>query len=209
MFCKNCGKEISDDSRFCEYCGANFAAGGAPPTGAPYVPPQQPAYYPPPQGYAPQQPYYPPQGYAPPQAGYYPPSYQPPKREGLFFKGIRHYADFHGRARRTEYWLFGLFYAVFGGLWMLLGFGILYAAGLREEQLQTGLIVTALIFQVFMILPQLAVTVRRLHDNGCSGWMILIGLIPYLGVILLFVLLCFFPGHRFPNKYGPDPKADI
>ena len=116
-----------------------------------------------------------------------------------YLKVLRQYADFSGRARRKEYWMFTLFNVIFGIAAMVLdnvlgiamgeiGYGPLYA-----------------IYALAMLIPGLAVAVRRLHDVGKSGWMILVALIPLVGAIWLLVLMVkdSDPGE---NGYGPNPK---
>lgn len=117
-----------------------------------------------------------------------------------YLKVLRQYSDFNGRARRKEYWMFVLFNFIFSvgavfldsilGLSMAGGYGIIY-----------------LIYMVVVIVPGIAVTVRRLHDIGKSGIMILVGLIPLVGAIWLIVLTA-SEGMHGPNQYGPDPKAN-
>jgi uncharacterized membrane protein YhaH (DUF805 family) len=107
---------------------------------------------------------------------------------------LHKYADFTGRARRSEYWYWTL--AVFiAYVVCLVLVEILRALGL--------LLLVVLILGV--IVPGLAVTVRRLHDTGRTGWWILIGLVPFGGIVLLvFVCLDSTP---VPNAYGPPPKS--
>ena len=104
------------------------------------------------------------------------------------------YATFDGRARRTEYWMFFLFY-----------FLIALAIGFVEAFIHLGGILSIL-FVLGMLVPSLAVTVRRLHDTTRSGWWILIALIPAVGtiILLIFMVLDSTPGD---NEYGPNPKA--
>jgi uncharacterized membrane protein YhaH (DUF805 family) len=104
------------------------------------------------------------------------------------------YATFDGRARRTEYWMFFLFY-----------FLIALAIGFVEAFIHLGGILSIL-FVLGMLVPSLAVTVRRLHDTTRSGWWILIALIPAIGtiILLIFMVLDSTPGD---NEYGPNPKA--
>ena len=114
------------------------------------------------------------------------------------------YANFSGRARRKEYWMFVLVQTiVMIGLMILdsflgldfelqgisLGYGYLYLIGL-----------------IVHFIPSLAVVVRRLHDVGKSGWFYFIFLIPLIGVLWLLVLYC-TEGQKQDNKWGPDPKA--
>lgn len=113
---------------------------------------------------------------------------------------LKNYAQFNGRARRKEYWMFVLFNIIFAIIAMsldnLLGFAI---AGIGYGPLY-GL------YTLAVAIPGLAVAVRRLHDVGKSGWMLLIALIPLIGAIWLLVLLVSDskPGE---NQYGPNPKA--
>ena len=103
------------------------------------------------------------------------------------------YTQFEGRARRTEYWYFTLFNA-------LISFVVGFVDGLLGANS-----ILILIYSLAILLPSLAICVRRLHDVGKSGWFYFIGLIPLVGVIWLFVLFC-TPGTIGSNEYGPDPK---
>ncbi|MBJ6368100.1 DUF805 domain-containing protein [Snuella sedimenti] len=110
------------------------------------------------------------------------------------------YANFQGRARRKEYWMFTLFNAIF-----MIATAIV--AGIIGQATDTPLFfLLYLVYILGIIIPSLAVTVRRLHDIGKSGWYYLVGLIPFIGGIWLFVLLV-TEGETGPNGYGPDPKA--
>lgn len=132
----------------------------------------------------------------------------------LMFQPIRKYADFSGRARRKEFWLFALliflieivFMALIsavGGQDLLMG----YPASANVPMSGPLMAVVLLHFAVMLALlvPSLAVTFRRLHDTNRKGWWILIGLIPLIGALVLFIfyLLDGTPG---PNRFGPDPK---
>lgn len=113
-----------------------------------------------------------------------------------FLKVVKdNYANFNGRARRKEFWMFALFYFIFAIVTSILD-GIIGLYGILTILLSLALIV-----------PSLAVTVRRLHDIGKSGWWIFIDLIPLVGPIWLLVLLI-QEGQHGPNEYGPDPKAE-
>ncbi|MEE0889497.1 MAG: DUF805 domain-containing protein [Bacteroidales bacterium] len=117
-----------------------------------------------------------------------------------FIKCIKQYADFKGRARRKEYWMFTLFYLLF-----LLPLALLVGI---EIGLEIEVPIFTILFVLFifaLIVPTYAVTARRLHDTGRSGWWILINFIPYIGGIWLFVLTCLDskPG---TNKWGDNPK---
>ena len=107
---------------------------------------------------------------------------------------IKKYAEFSGRARRKEYWMFILFN-------MLVAFGVNIVDAVlgMEGVLAAGYSLAALI-------PAWAVFTRRMHDIGKSGWWWLIGLIPLVGAIVLLVFACkdSEPGD---NAYGPNPKG--
>ena len=110
---------------------------------------------------------------------------------------MKKYADFSGRARRREYWMFSL-----SNFLILLALGFVCGVlGLAEGASALGSLYT-----LALLLPGLAVTVRRMHDTGHSGWMLLVNLIPIVGAIIFLVLLCSDskPGE---NKYGPNPKG--
>lgn len=118
-----------------------------------------------------------------------------------YLKVLRQYGDFKGRARRMEYWMFVLF-NVFISIILLI---IDNLVGIAFKDIDYGPLY--LTYCLFIIMPSLAVAVRRLHDSGRSGWWILISLIPFLGGIWLLVLLLMDsdPGD---NKYGPNPKIN-
>ncbi|MDR2209636.1 MAG: DUF805 domain-containing protein [Azoarcus sp.] len=93
-----------------------------------------------------------------------------------FIKCLKHYADFNGRARREEYWMFTLFSIIFSFVWMFLaalGFAISNDS-FEIIGLEPKLAIVQCYYGVLMFLPGLAVTVRRLHDIGRSGWLLLI-----------------------------------
>ncbi len=110
----------------------------------------------------------------------------------------KNYVNFQGRARRKAYWMFALFNII-----AIIALGVIEGAiGLSG---QSGYGILTGLYSLAIILPGLAVAVRRLHDTGRSGWWILIGLVPLVGPI---VLLVFFVQDSQPgsNQYGPNPK---
>jgi uncharacterized membrane protein YhaH (DUF805 family) len=121
---------------------------------------------------------------------------------------MKKYADFSGRARRKEYWMFVLFNLIFlvvaAILDNLFGTAFKIESGYGSQALPYGWLY--LIYALAVIIPGLAVCVRRLHDVGKSGWMLLIAFIPLIGAIWLLVLYC-TAGNQGDNQYGPDPKA--
>ncbi|MFG2181457.1 DUF805 domain-containing protein [Streptomyces abikoensis] len=106
---------------------------------------------------------------------------------------LKKYAVFSGRARRQEYWMFTLISTV-----------ISIVVAIAEGVLGTNSVIGT-VYVLAVLLPSLAVTVRRLHDTDRSGWWVLIGLIPVVGWIVLLVFTC-LDSQPQPNKYGPSPK---
>lgn len=108
------------------------------------------------------------------------------------------FAQFSGRARRSEYWYFTLF-----NILASIALGILDAI-FGTFSADAGMGVLGGLYTLAVIIPSLAVSVRRLHDTGRSGWWLLIALIPLVGLVLLvFMAQDSSPG---PNKFGPNPK---
>ncbi len=114
-----------------------------------------------------------------------------------FMEALRKYADFSGRSRRKEYWFFVLFYLIIYLVLAIVDTVILGSEGI-------GLLTT--LFALAMLIPGIAVSVRRLHDTGRSGWWILIGFIPFIGLIVLLVFY-FQDSQPGQNDYGPNPKG--
>lgn len=115
-----------------------------------------------------------------------------------YLTAFKKYAVFSGRSRRKEYWMFCLFSVIFSIAAMVLdsvlgttvgmGYGVIYG-----------------VYALAVLIPTLAVSVRRLHDVGKSGWFLLIGLIPIIGGIWLIILVC-SDSETGVTKYGPNPK---
>jgi uncharacterized membrane protein YhaH (DUF805 family) len=122
-----------------------------------------------------------------------------------YIKVLQQYADFNGRARRKEYWIYNIINSIIGGLLFFLD----YLLGTTIDFLDLGegnsLGILYLVYALFVFIPGLAVAVRRLHDVGKSGWMLLIALIPLIGAIWLLVLYL-TDSNPGENKYGPNPK---
>ena len=116
-----------------------------------------------------------------------------------YLKVLKQYADFSGRAMRKEYWMFALFNIIFCIAAMILD----NLLGLAIEGVGYGVIY--ILYMLAVLVPGLAVAVRRLHDVGKSGWMMFIALIPLIGAIWLLVLMVTDskPGD---NQYGANPK---
>jgi len=116
-----------------------------------------------------------------------------------FVKCMKQYAVFSGRARRTEFWMFALFNFIFAMIASIIDTAI----GSKLGILQFGIFY--LIYSLAVLIPGLAVSVRRLHDIGKSGWMVLINLIPLIGLIW-FIVLTVKDSQPGENQYGPNPK---
>lgn len=114
---------------------------------------------------------------------------------------LKQYANFNGRARRKEYWMFFLFNIIFSFAAAMLD----NLLGTANPELNYGVIY--ILYAIIMLIPSLAVGVRRLHDIGKSGWMMLVGIIPLIGAIWLLVLLV-TDSNPGENQYGPNPKED-
>ena len=117
-----------------------------------------------------------------------------------YIQALKRFADFKGRSRRKEYWIFALFNVLFSIITTLID----NAFGTDSFVYYLGLF--SLLYGLFVFIPFLAVSVRRLHDTGKTGWMLLIAIIPILGALWLLVLFA-TEGTRGTNMYGPDPKA--
>ena len=113
---------------------------------------------------------------------------------------LKRYTDFSGRSRRKEYWFF-----------VLGGFIVAVVLGLIEGILGlSGMVAGAYgpltaIFLLGIIVPSIAVQVRRFHDQDKSGWFVLLALIPFIGGLAVLVFMC-LEGTKGSNRFGPDPK---
>jgi uncharacterized membrane protein YhaH (DUF805 family) len=117
-----------------------------------------------------------------------------------YLAALKKYTDFSGRARRKEYWYFMLFNVIF-----------LIVATILDNLFKTtfenlGYGWFYLLYALAVLLPGIALVVRRLHDVGKSGWWYFIALIPLVGGIWLLVLMC-TDSQPGDNQYGPNPKA--
>lgn len=161
---------------------------------------------------------------------------------------LKRYAEFSGRSRRKEYWMFVLgmvlFYlalvllmtllmggAMLGALQGSADSGAEAGAGVMGAMLGGGIIgIVILLTWLFLLIPSIAVGVRRLHDIDRTGWWLMLGYGPYiLGIVfamvqsvelaailnivsligfLVLLVFAFMPGTRGPNRYGPDPKGE-
>jgi uncharacterized membrane protein YhaH (DUF805 family) len=111
---------------------------------------------------------------------------------------LQKYVDFSGRARRSELWFFVLFNVIVSVVASIIDsiLGTRSGSGYGVVQGLAGLA---------LLLPNLAVGARRLHDTGRSAWWLLIGLVPLVGAIVLIVF--YVQDSQGDNQYGPSPKA--
>ncbi len=120
--------------------------------------------------------------------------------------GWRRSFDFTGRSRRREFWWFTLVNdAIFGLLFlMLVSSGA--SNGQGTDYTASSFVITLItLFGIATCVPEVAVYIRRLHDTNRSGWYLLLGLIPFVGGVMLLVLCC-IDSDPTPNQYGPSPK---
>jgi uncharacterized membrane protein YhaH (DUF805 family) len=129
-----------------------------------------------------------------------PPSIRRGVAMNWYLEVLKKYFVFDGRARRTEYWMFGLINLIVVVVLTFLD----HMLGTVRGDSRIGLL--AGIYTLVVLLPSLGVTVRRLHDTDRSGWWILISFVPLIGgiVLLVFMVLDSTPG---PNRFGPNPKG--
>lgn len=106
------------------------------------------------------------------------------------------FADFSGRATRSEYWKFMIFVYIMEAL-----AASIFSVASDGSEISIAYLIICLLF----VLPELSVSVRRLHDIGKSGWFFLISMIPVVGSIIFFIM-CLMDSEPRTNKYGPDPK---
>ncbi len=110
-----------------------------------------------------------------------------------YLEVLKKYAVFSGRARRREFWFFVLF-----------NFIIMIILMIIAQAINSAILST--IYSLAVLIPSIAVTVRRLHDTDRTGWWILIGLIPIIGAIIL-IIFAVLDSQKGENKYGPSPKG--
>lgn len=115
-----------------------------------------------------------------------------------YFEALKKYAAFSGRAQRKEFWYFNLFTFLIG-----LAIAIVSLLIFGKDHPQVGL--PNQIYGLVMLIPALAVSVRRLHDTDRSGWWALIPIIPLIGFIVWLVFMV-KDSNGYENRYGPSPK---
>ncbi|MDH4743050.1 DUF805 domain-containing protein [Sphingomonas sp. CBMAI 2297] len=124
---------------------------------------------------------------------------------------LRRYFDFSGRSRRLEYWMFALFLMLAVTAWAVVFFllGDVTGDGIYATRQMNGAEITWVVLGILLylaiLIPAVAVQVRRFHDQDKTGWLCLLNFIPYIGglIVLVFMLL---PGTKGENRFGDDPK---
>ena len=128
---------------------------------------------------------------------------------------LKRYFEFSGRSRRKEFWMFFLFQVILlviaSFVDIALGYGstdssVSTVDGYSASASMTSSGPVMLIVALALLIPGLALAIRRLHDTDRSGWWLLIGLIPLVGAIVLLVFYC-LEGTAGPNRFGEDPKG--
>lgn len=124
-----------------------------------------------------------------------------------YIKVLKQYADFNGRARRKEFWMFTLINFI---IIMALQTIMMMVGGMNPEAGGIAMAIMGLLglYSLAVFIPSLAVSVRRLHDTNRSGWWLLISLVPIIGAIVLIV---FYVQNSQPgsNQYGENPKEEV
>lgn len=112
---------------------------------------------------------------------------------------LKNYAVFGGRARRSEYWFFALFNIIASVVLTMID----SATGNLNAEAGYGLFSS--IYSLAVLVPSIAVSVRRLHDTDRSGWWLLIAFVPLIGFIILLVFMV-MDGTPGQNRFGANPK---
>ena len=175
-FCPNCGGATVPNAAFCNVCGASLSGDGS---ANPYdagAPLNETAYY--------------------GDGATVGPSFW-----GAFAHGVKHYADFSGRANRTEWWGYIVVYM------LVLFLGAIVAAGVAAAaELELALYGALFLFLAPLVIPTWAVQFRRMHDVGASGLWLLLTLLPFVGGFCslgLCVVMGFIGGTPGENRFGP------
>jgi len=119
-----------------------------------------------------------------------------------YLEALKKYAEFNGRASRQEYWFFILFNILISAFLATIDF---FSGTFNIE---TGVGLLSGIYSLAVLIPGIAVTVRRLHDTDRSGWWLLIPLIPVIGGIVLFIFMV-QDSTSGDNQYGPNPSYQV
>ena len=137
---------------------------------------------------------------------------------------FKRYFDFTGRSRRMEYWMFTLLNVLVIAVLSILAFGTGGAVDMMDPNADPSAAMGALfggmgllivLWGLVVLIPGIAVTIRRLHDRDMSGWwylgFIVASFIPFVGFVasIALLVLMFLPGTEGPNRFGEDPKNPV
>lgn len=135
-----------------------------------------------------------------------------PQAITMFFQ---RYVDFQGRSQRSEYWWVVLFnLIIFTLLFMFSGIGIEALEAEDYSNVSTPVLMLGVVYVLAILLPSIALVVRRFHDLNQTGWLylafIIVGILPFIGILASIAMYVWFafPGTKGPNKYGPDPLGN-
>lgn len=224
-FCPHCGSQVSPETQFCPACGKQITVQTPPPPQQPQYAAQQPQYGAQQPQYGAQQPQYGAQQNAGQFGFNYANMAQAVPAPGFMEcvkMFLRRWNDFNGRSRRSEFWWSCLGVSLFtmAAYILLMIFGLMCGASIMSGNFDAGgffgIIFYLILFvfgiaQIGLMIPQIAITVRRLHDQGLSGWIALamIGmLVPIVNFFIsigYIVLMC-RDSQPTPNQWGPSPK---
>ena len=112
-----------------------------------------------------------------------------------YLQVLKNYAKFTGRARRKEYWMFLLFSIIISVVLTVID-GVVGTGG-----------ILGLVYSLAVLIPSIAVAVRRMHDIDKSGWWLLIAFVPLIGIIVVIVFAC-MAGTPGDNRFGPPPAEE-
>lgn len=189
MYCGNCGQQIADNQLFCPYCGSKTKASTYTNVDTGHAFYQQGSTF-----------------YSNTHVKNY-------NLISAYTEMFKKYAKFEGRSRRSEYWFAALAnWIIIMAAYMILFIPMISDIAANGEPTGASLTISIVVGLVLMVyafaalVPSLALGVRRLHDTGKSGWYMLMGLIPYVGSIILIVFMA-TDSQNGPNQYGPNPKG--
>ena len=121
-----------------------------------------------------------------------------------YLNAMKKYATFKGRASRTEYWMFTLVQIAI----VIAFFGVMVLDGLNGQAgpVSGAAAIGLILFVLIHVLPNIAISVRRIHDFDTTGWLYLTVFVPFIGGFMPIVFGCISPTDG-PNQYGPDPRG--
>lgn len=117
-----------------------------------------------------------------------------------FMAVIKNYAGFSGRAGQREYWMFTLVY-------ILIYAALAIVTAIMPTVIASVFSILTLVFALGLLIPSIAVCIRRLHDTDHSGWWALLLLVPLAGLYIIY--LCIIEGTNGPNRFGNSPTPMI